>query len=111
MFQFLHVDEHTNKTKSNQREESTLKSCSKAIGANENRFQFLAKSEKLLCSYFRPQKPNLVHRTVIPCLVGCPQLKSRMGIRFSFSLVRKQREGLGSWVSHRSRFVDYTKNL
>lgn len=78
MFQFLHVDKHTNKTKSNPREESTLKSCSKAIGANENRFQFLAKSEKLLCSYFRPQKPNLVHRTVIPSLVGYPQLKSRM---------------------------------
>ena len=78
MFQFLHVDKHTNKTKSNPREESTLKSCYKATGANENRFQFLAKSEKLLCSYFRPQKPNLVHRTVIPSLVGYPQLKSRM---------------------------------
>ena len=66
MFQFLHVDKQTNKTKSNLREESTLKSCYKATGANENRFQFLEKSEKLIATvamYNTWGKQNLTDRS------------------------------------------------
>lgn len=77
MFQFFHDDKHTNNVKSNPREESTLKSCYKATGANENAFNFWKNLRNSYAAIFDPRSP-ISFTGQLPCLVGCPQLKSRM---------------------------------
>ena len=80
MFQFFHDDKHTNNIKSNPREESTLKSCYKATGANE-------KNVTPVQLFSTPEAQSRSRDSYL-AVWAAPSSKAEWE-RLSFSLVRK----------------------